>query len=463
MNFIVSPAIVSRPGSGRMRLPGHGGFRIGLVILMLLSAPLVYGADLYAVAATIPVGPSPQGVEVNPSTNRIYVACYNAGKVFVIDGATNKVVGRVQTGFRPVGVAVNGSSNRVFVSDYGGNRVAVLDGDTNRVLNTITVVSPHGVGGSHRTSPVSDEAWRVAVNPETNRVYVASFDSRAVFVIDGATNRILGKLDRTIAMELRPSGVGVNPVTNVVYVTYHGSNRVDVHDGFTYAAMNSVSVGESRTVLEQPGVNPANNQVYVACFDADTLSVIGGATNRFPQRVIARVPMPSSSMGVAVDDAANLVYVANSGSNGIVVIDGNTNLILSRVATGRGPVGVAVNSRTGRIYVTSSERGVDAVSVVAVPTPRQATQLLAERVRSLIGRGVLRQGQGDALLATLRAVIELLERGEFNSARDRLQVLVGQVEALRSMSSLPRATAEALKNAAQAMLSELGDKVRVAR
>ena len=54
----------------------------------------------------------------------------------------------------------------------------------------------------------------MAVNPVTNKIYVANYDSDNVTVIDGATNDTTTGARRVV----RPCAVAVNPVTNKIYV-----------------------------------------------------------------------------------------------------------------------------------------------------------------------------------------------------------------------------------------------------
>ena len=57
-------------------------------------------------------------------------------------------------------------------------------------------------------------------------------------------------------------------------------------------------------------------------------------------------------------------YVTNSGSNNIMVFDKKLNKVLSIIVTGRGPAGMAVDQRQGRVYVALS--GDDAIELVDV-------------------------------------------------------------------------------------------------
>ena len=68
------------------------------------------------------------------------------------------------------------------------------------------------------TTPVA-----VAVNPLTNKIYVANQGSANVTVIDGTNNSTT-----TVATGSTPIAVAVNPVTNKIYVANSGSGNVTV-------------------------------------------------------------------------------------------------------------------------------------------------------------------------------------------------------------------------------------------
>ena len=93
---------------------------------------------------------------------------------------------------------------------------------------------------TNSTTAVSTELapWSLAVNPVTNKIYVANWDSANETVIDGATNSATA----TLTVGTGPGGIAVNPVTNRVYVTNSGSNNVTVIDVAT-STTSTVSVG----------------------------------------------------------------------------------------------------------------------------------------------------------------------------------------------------------------------------
>ncbi len=81
----------------------------------------------------------------------------------------------------------------------------------------------------------------MAVNPVTNKIYVAKPGSNTVTVIDGATNGTT-----TVNVGAGPRAVAVNPVTNKIYVANWSQQcNVTVIDGATNATV-TVSAGTQR-------------------------------------------------------------------------------------------------------------------------------------------------------------------------------------------------------------------------
>ena len=57
----------------------------------------------------------------------------------VLDGNAKTVLATVPVGNRPQRVAVNPTTNRVYVANHSDNTVSVLDGGANTVLATVAV------------------------------------------------------------------------------------------------------------------------------------------------------------------------------------------------------------------------------------------------------------------------------------------------------------------------------------
>ena len=112
--------------------------------------------------------------------------------------------------------------------------------------------------------------------------------------------------------------------------------------------------------------NPSNGYIYVANSYSDTVSVIDSATNK----VIAKIPVGSLSVpiGVAYNPSNGYIYVTDWGSNTVSVIDSATNKVIAKIPVGYGPRGVAYDPSNGYIYVANSDSGTVSIISTGVST-----------------------------------------------------------------------------------------------
>jgi len=99
----------------------------------------------------------------------------------------------------------------------------------------------------------------------------------------------------------------------------------------------TIGVGNSPAAV---AVNPVTGTIYVVNSASGTVSVINGVTNS----LTATVNTGSNPIAVAVNPLSNMVYVANNGSNNITVINGATNT----TSTVTDPNAIGRNERGGR-------------------------------------------------------------------------------------------------------------------
>jgi YVTN family beta-propeller protein len=106
-------------------------------------------------------------------------------------------------------------------------------------------------------------------------------------------------------------------------------------------------------------INSKTNKIYVANSGSNTVSVIDG----FEDKVESKIIVGSEPYGVDVNPKTNKIYVANSGSNTVSVIDGNTNnSIEANIPVGKEPYDVVIDSNGRWIYVPNYSS--DTVSVI---------------------------------------------------------------------------------------------------
>jgi YVTN family beta-propeller protein len=252
----------------------------------------------------------------------------------------------LSAGTNPNAVAVNPATNKIYVANYNSSNVTVIDGAT---CATATVTAG--------TNPCA-----VAVNPVSNMIYIANWGSNDVTVIDGGDNST-----STISVGINPVGLAVNPVTNKIYVANRNSNTVSVINGATGTVDTTLSSG---IYPFRVAVNPVTNKIYVV---GSYLMVIDGATNG-----TALINVGNGPRVVAVNAVTNKIYVANDLDYKVNEVNGVTHSI-TQVATANMPYAMAVNPVTNKIYVTDNsgnnvlaidggDHSVDTVAAGSGPT-----------------------------------------------------------------------------------------------
>jgi YVTN family beta-propeller protein len=107
-------------------------------------------------------------------------------------------------------------------------------------------------------------------------------------------------------------------------------------------ASTTITVGTGAMFL---AVNSTTNRIYVSNTISNTISVIDGGSNT----VIATVPLSVSPDGIVVNPTTNMVYVAAPLTGDVVVIDGSSNTVVTTI-TGVGAFFLAVDATRNLIY-----------------------------------------------------------------------------------------------------------------
>jgi DNA-binding beta-propeller fold protein YncE len=151
--------------------------------------------------------PFAERAAVDISTNRVYVPSQNfIGQVFVLDGNTDAVLAQIPSGNFTTSVGIDFLRHLAYASNEGftpaTTNVAIIDTITNTVIGNI---------------PVDPNPSPVAVNPFTNRIYVAnSFQSQNfVDIIDGNTRQVINRLP----IEPNPSASVIDLVHHSLYIS----------------------------------------------------------------------------------------------------------------------------------------------------------------------------------------------------------------------------------------------------
>jgi len=140
-------------------------------------------------------------------------------------------------------------------------------------------------------------------------------------------------------------GVGVNPSTHKAYAVDEPNGSVVVMNSGA-GTTRAVKVGANPITL---AIDRAVNKIYVANTGSGNISVIDGASDA----VVTTIPGEAHPYAIAVNEATGTVYVTNTYSNAVTVIDVRTDT--AHPLNVGGADGVAIDSRTNTILLTTYE------------------------------------------------------------------------------------------------------------
>lgn len=327
------------------------------------SLTIVNGAT--NATTTIALGASPQALAVN-SSNKVYVAVSDNlnGSVAVIDGNTESIIAMVPVGRGPSAVAVDPNTDFVYVTNAVDNTVTVINGDAyTRPDGTIlpansVFITDFGGGGPDA----------LAVNQATSQVFVAASDSDQVVEINGNPALAIVPLG-VFPVGSNPESVAVNSLTNRVYIANNNDSRG------TITVIDPVPPGTTTTVFVEPfcvnssescmikrvAVNQQLNKFYGIDYSDRAVYSVNGATNT----VLTQIFVGIHPNAIVMDDSRSRAYVADD--YGVDPINTATDVDLGLIPVGQGPHELAVNTVTGKVYVTNMED--DTLSVITPYIP----------------------------------------------------------------------------------------------
>jgi YVTN family beta-propeller protein len=78
--------------------------------------------------------------------------------------------------------------------------------------------------------------------------------------------------------------------------------------------------------------------------------------------VIATVGVGAHPQAIGINSVTHTIYVANTHSNNVTMIDGTDNSVIATMPAGNGPYAIAVDTAANKAYV--SNMGKDSLTVI---------------------------------------------------------------------------------------------------
>ncbi len=359
------------------------------------------------------------GIACNPETGKLYMVLWNPGptgngqpNVVVWDTKKQQTVAVLVVTNHEEWLAVNRKTNRIYAqTDFEG--VVVIDGATDKVIDRINVGLPQPPGCQSAGNCVNPGSWleQVAVDEETNRIYVVGIQDGSLTTIDGQTNKVIAQ----DYYDYFPYSVAVDPARNRIYTLDVTLNVLTEVDGASGKRRRNVSVSpgpfplgcvsgfvqlnpNTRCIASSAGTvgglqgiatNPVSGKIYVTYTGAyyfvagvpnaySYLVVVaptepaGGVasveaspnTANTPKEVFARavtLAAGSNVIDAAINTQTNTLYIANSGSNTVSAFNLSSLAVTATIPVGASPRAITINESTNALYTFNADGSVSAL------------------------------------------------------------------------------------------------------
>jgi YVTN family beta-propeller protein len=335
---------------------------------------------IVAAGTTVSVGKLPTGIAATNTTG--YVANANSNTVSAIGLTLNPpaVVGSpIPVGQFPAALALSQDGSRLYVANFRGNSLTIVSTADNSIAHTVAVgIDPDGVlevGGS---------------------VYVANLLSGTISVVNPGTGTTGPPISLPAGTKGAAAPSGMVAIGSTLYVDDVRNGRTDEVDLTGTNPTVSVTVGTWPAYIALAG-----SIGYVANPGSNSVSVLD--LSNTPPTVTATPTVGTAPYGLAAAPASlGEVFVSNSGSNNLSVIDTTSHAVVgSPVHVGATPDAVAVTPNGTKMLVSNeTDNTVSVLSVnqpptVAVPGAQSVGQNPSSLVFSSASTNAITVGDGD--------------------------------------------------------------------
>jgi YVTN family beta-propeller protein len=304
---------------------------------------------------------------------RVYVSNEDGHTITVLDTASTQVISTIQVGKRPRGLKLNSDGSRLFVAVSGLPKCppTVPDEECAKLKRDLTA---DGVAIVDTTALKVVKVLHAGSDPEQfdmsadgRRLFIANEDTATTTVLDIESGKVLAR----IPVGREPEGVVTTPNGRWVVVTNESDNSVSFIDSRTLKVVKSVHVGKRPRDL---AFTPDSRTAYVSGeFDSSLYKITVPAGE--PVERVVELRKEARPMGVILDARRARLYVSTGRGGTVAVVDVRTKKLIAEIPVGTRPWGIAL-SADGR-WLYSANGPSNDVSLVDTSTLRVVKRIPA--------------------------------------------------------------------------------------
>lgn len=282
-------------------------------------------APTAAPGRTLAVGSSPEGIAVDPSSGLVVLAVRSPAALVVLDPRLGRVVRRIPIAAPARHLQQAGPGGPVLVPEEAAGRLLELRLPSATFSLTVGA-HPHDATAAAGSVFVADEFGRSVSRVRSGRVV------------------------ETIPGFIQPGGIAA--VGGEVAVVDVGADTVTLLDARSGRVVGRMNAGAGPTHVVG---TPDGRFFVVDTRGGAILSFLAGS----PARALGRLALDGSPYGIAIDRSRRRLWVTLTASNRLVelALDAPSPRVLRLFATARQPNSVAVDERSGLVFVASAGEG----------------------------------------------------------------------------------------------------------
>jgi YVTN family beta-propeller protein len=301
--------------------------RNGLVhIISLAGGALIETGSLRADDLT-------SALAVDSTTHQLYVANFGASQIKVFSAA-GTLLKTCSVPLGPVGIDIDEAGRKAYVANFRANSYSIIDLNSGAVQNSAPV-------GTHNTD--------LAFDREARRIYAANYTGNTVGVIDPAAKQVLASWGTGAG----PWAIAADGALRQIYTVNVEDNAVAVLSAVDGSFVREkIPLPDATTSAAVALVNSTNHRLYVTQGHAfgQFLTIIDGRRHA----IVKSVRTGERPQGIAVDEDAGLIYVANRNSQSVSVLDANSEEVIAEFPTpGILPYSLALDPDWQQLYITA--------------------------------------------------------------------------------------------------------------
>ena len=293
----------------------------------------------------------------------------NDKSMAIVDPGTLKIVGRVPAGEDPHEIVASEDGKYAYISNYGAfqnpqHTISIADLSAQKALPAVdlgALRAPHGLEMAHgkvyftaegskvigRYDPATHQFdWTLGigqnrthmlvVSKDENRIFTANVNSDTISILDRDKNGdASGWIETPIAVGKGPEGFDVSPDGKEVWVANSHDGTLSIIDLASRKVVQTLDMPTK--FANRVKFSPDGKLVLISDLGMGDLVVLDAAA----RKEIKRLNLGHGVAGILIVPDGSRAYVAVSPDAQVAVIDLKTFSVTGRIATGKGPDGMA--------------------------------------------------------------------------------------------------------------------------